>query len=90
MGKSIYLSLFAFMLVGHLCAQDFELRPEQALVDTPDVPPTPTAVPEDVIHRLRNAINEGNEDQALGEAYDFIKRYPGHPLMARLLASCPN
>jgi TolA-binding protein len=44
--------------------------------DAPFVAPLPSSTPEDALSRLRAAIDGGRDDQALGDGYDFIKRYP--------------
>lgn len=44
--------------------------------DAPYVAPLPSTTPEDALSRLRGAIDGNRDDQALGDAYDFIKRYP--------------
>jgi tetratricopeptide (TPR) repeat protein len=47
--------------------------------DSPFVPALPSTSPEDALARLRAAVDGGGDDQALGEAYDFLRRYPDRP-----------
>jgi TolA-binding protein len=45
-------------------------------VDAPYVAPLPSTTPEDALSRLRATIEGHHDDQALGDAYDFLRRYP--------------
>jgi TolA-binding protein len=47
-----------------------------AAPDSPFVPAAPLKTAEDALGRLRGAIDAGADDQALGDAYDYLKRYP--------------
>lgn len=47
--------------------------------DAPFVPALPSQTPEEALARLRGAAESGADDQALGEAYDFLRRYPDSP-----------
>jgi TolA-binding protein len=47
--------------------------------DAPYVPAQPAATPEESLGRLRAAAGAGRDDQALGEAYDYLRRYPDRP-----------
>jgi tetratricopeptide (TPR) repeat protein len=47
-----------------------------AAPDSPFVPALPSTTGEDALARLRAAIDAGADDQALGDAYDFLRRYP--------------
>jgi tetratricopeptide (TPR) repeat protein len=47
--------------------------------DAPYVPAIPAATPEEALGRLRAKAAAGRDDQALGEALDFLKRYPDRP-----------
>jgi TolA-binding protein len=47
-----------------------------AAPDAPFVPALPSTSAEDALARLRAAIDAGADDQALGDAYDFLRRYP--------------
>lgn len=44
--------------------------------DAPVVQALPAATPEEGLARLRSAAAAGRDDQALGEAYDYLRRYP--------------
>ena len=44
--------------------------------DAPFVPALPSTTPGEALSHLRAAISGGADDQALGEAYDFVRRYP--------------
>ncbi len=50
-----------------------------ATPDAPFVPDLPSTTPEEALARLRGAISGGADDQALGEAYDYLRRYPDSP-----------
>lgn len=47
--------------------------------DAPIMPALPAATPEEALARLREMSDRGQDDQALGEAYDFLTRYPDRP-----------
>ena len=47
--------------------------------DSPFVPALPSTSVEDALARLRAAVDAGADDQALGDAYDFLRRYPDRP-----------
>ena len=47
-----------------------------AAPDSPFVPALPSTSGEDALARLRSAIEAGADGQALGDAYDFLRRYP--------------
>lgn len=47
-----------------------------AEIDAPYVPALPSTTPEEALSRLRAAVAGNRDDQALGEAYDFLRRYP--------------
>jgi TolA-binding protein len=47
-----------------------------AAPDSPFVPALPSTSPEDALARLRASVAGGSDDQALGEAYDYLSRYP--------------
>ncbi|MDE2143068.1 MAG: tetratricopeptide repeat protein [Elusimicrobia bacterium] len=47
--------------------------------DAPYVPPMASTTPEDALSRLRAAIDGGHDAQALGDAYDYLHRYPNRP-----------
>ncbi|MFI5349695.1 MAG: tetratricopeptide repeat protein [Elusimicrobiota bacterium] len=47
-----------------------------AAPDSPFVPAMPSTSGEDALSHLRDAIDAGEDDQALGDAYDFLSRYP--------------
>ena len=47
-----------------------------AAPDSPYVPAMPSTSAEDALGRLRGDIDAGADDQALGDAYDFLRRYP--------------
>jgi TolA-binding protein len=47
-----------------------------AAPDSPFVPALPSTSGEDALARLRAAIDAGADGQALGDAYDFLRRYP--------------
>lgn len=47
-----------------------------AAPDSPFVAALPSTSGEDALSRLRDAIDTGADDQALGDAYDFLRRYP--------------
>lgn len=49
---------------------------QNAPPDAPYVPALPAATPEESLGRLRTAAAAGRDDQALGEAYDYLRRYP--------------
>lgn len=55
-----------------------------AAADAPFVPAMPSTSPEEALGRLRAAAEAGADDQALGEAYDFLRRYPDSPLRPEL------
>ncbi len=48
--------------------------------DAPFVPPLPSSSPGEAISHFRAAALGGADDQALGEAYDFLARYPHDPI----------
>lgn len=50
--------------------------PAPPAADAPYVAPLPSTTPEDSLARLRAAISAGRDAQALGDAYDYLKRYP--------------
>lgn len=50
--------------------------PPPPAADAPYVAPLPASTPEDALARLRAAIGAGRDAQALGEAYDYLRRYP--------------
>jgi tetratricopeptide (TPR) repeat protein len=50
--------------------------PAPPAADAPYVAPLPSTTPEDALARLRAAIAAGRDAQALGDAYDYLKRYP--------------
>ncbi|MBI3565273.1 MAG: tetratricopeptide repeat protein [Elusimicrobia bacterium] len=52
--------------------------------DAPFVPAMPSTSPDEALARLRGAADGGADDQALGEAYDFLARYPDSPLRPEL------
>ena len=52
--------------------------------DAPFVPDLPSTTPEEALARLRAAASAGADDQALGEAYDFLRRYPNSPLRSEI------
>lgn len=60
----------------------FYPRPEEA--DAPYVPALPSTTPEEALGHLRRAVERGEDDQALGEAYDFLARWTRHPLRAEV------
>lgn len=47
----------------------------EAQADAPFVPAMPSATPEEALARLRADIEGHRDDEALGEAYDFLQRY---------------
>ena len=47
-----------------------------AAPDSPFVSALPSTSGEDALARLRAAVDAGADDQALGDAYDFLRRYP--------------
>lgn len=47
--------------------------------DAPFVSALPSTSAEDALARLRGAIDSGADDQGLGDAYDFLRRYPDRP-----------
>jgi tetratricopeptide (TPR) repeat protein len=47
--------------------------------DAPFVAPLPATTPEEGLARLRADAARGRDAAALGDAYDFLKRYPGDP-----------
>jgi tetratricopeptide (TPR) repeat protein len=53
-----------------------DMPPSSALADAPFVAALPSTTPEEALAHLRAAAQSGNDDQALGEAYDFLDRYP--------------
>ena len=53
-----------------------DLPSSYAAPDSPFVPALPSTSGEDALARLRAAIDAGADDQALGDAYDFLRRYP--------------
>lgn len=52
-----------------------DLPASEAEADAPYVPALPSATPEEALGRLRADADSGRDDEALGEAYDFLKRY---------------
>ena len=56
-----------------------DLPSSYAAPDSPFVPAMPSTSGEDALSRLRSAIEAGADDQALGDAYDFLSRYPDRP-----------
>lgn len=50
--------------------------PSPPAADAPYVPAMPATTPEDALTRLRAAVGAGRDDQALGDAYDYLRRYP--------------
>ncbi|MFI5347366.1 MAG: tetratricopeptide repeat protein [Elusimicrobiota bacterium] len=53
--------------------------PPPPAADAPYVPPMASTTPEDALSRLRAAIDGGHDGQALGDAYDYLRRYPNRP-----------
>lgn len=55
------------------------LKDAPPAADAPFVPAGAAATPEDALGRLRAGAASGADDRALGEAYDFLRRWPSRP-----------
>jgi TolA-binding protein len=79
--------IFAFLCACAAAARADAGRAPDGLGETPAAPPDapyvpalPAATPEESLGRLRTAAAAGRDDQALGEAYDYLRRYPESPV----------
>ncbi|MBI4372002.1 MAG: tetratricopeptide repeat protein [Elusimicrobia bacterium] len=66
----------ALLAAALAAAANAPARAAAPAADAPYVPALPAATPEEGLSRLREAVARRQEDAALGEVYDFLKRYP--------------